>query len=232
MRLTLLESDRSVLRSAECVALSLAAHAGLAWLAVAATAGGRQLPSDEREARVFFLLPPDRVDARQRQTDIMELGRLGSDLQDGARLTGPGPGFATRVTGARRRGPRSGARGALPFGPTPFVPDTAFSVLDVDEIVERYENSAAPVYPRDLLAVGVEGAVSTAYVVDTLGQVDTATIQVLQSDDPRFTASVRTALGGMRFRPARRGGRVVRQLVEQTFRFQITRAPRRAEQSS
>jgi hypothetical protein len=58
-------------------------------------------------------------------------------------------------------------------------------------------------------------------VVDTAGTVDTATIRVLASDDPGFTESVRTALGGMRFRPALRRGAAVRQLVEQRFRFRI-----------
>jgi hypothetical protein len=51
--------------------------------------------------------------------------------------------------------------------------------------------------------------------------VDTTTIQVTRSDDPRFTESVLTALGGMRFRPAKRGGKTVRQLVQQQFRFRI-----------
>jgi Gram-negative bacterial TonB protein C-terminal len=221
MRLTLLESDRSFLRSAECALVSVLAHVGVVWLAVLTTEGGLLLPTDEREARVFFLLPPDRVDSRRRQTEIIQWGRLGADLENGARLTGPGEGLHFQTYGARRRGPRSGARRELPFGPTPFVPDTAFSVLDVDETVERSDGSAAPVYPRDLLAIGAEGEVNTMYVVDTTGRVDTTTIQVLESDDPRFTESVRTALGGMRFRPARRGGKPVRQLVEQWFRFRI-----------
>src|SRR6185437_16623424 len=54
MHLTLIESDRSFLRSAECAFLSIVAHAGLAWFAAGVTAGGRQLPTDERDARVFF----------------------------------------------------------------------------------------------------------------------------------------------------------------------------------
>jgi len=60
--------------------------------------------------------------------------------------------------------------------------------------------------------------------VDTIGRVDTTTIQVIQSDDPRFSESVRTALGEMQFRPATRGGRPVRQLVEQRFNFRIAPA--------
>jgi TonB-like protein len=56
--------------------------------------------------------------------------------------------------------------------------------------------------------------------------VDPASVQVLESDEPRFSESVRTALGEMRFRPASRGGRAVRQLVEQRFNFRIAPAAR------
>jgi hypothetical protein len=157
MRPTLLASDRSFFRSAECAFASLLAHAGLVWFAAGVTEGGRQIPTDEREARVFFLLPPDRVDVRPHQTDLIQWGKLGGDLEDGEHLTRPGEGRRIRepAYGARRWGERSGARGELPFGPTSaYVPDTVFSVLEVDEMVERHEESAAPAYPRDLLAVG------------------------------------------------------------------------------
>lgn len=224
MRLTLLESDRSFFQVAECAVASILAHAVVVCLAVGVTDGGSRLPTDEREARVFFLLPPDRVDARVRQTDIIQWGRLGSDLEDGRHLAMPGDGSGMRpeAYGARKGGRRSGAKPALPFGPVEaLVPDTAFSIIDVDEMVQRYDRSAAPVYPRDLLALGTEGEVHTIYVVDTTGFADTASLRVVRSDDPRFTASVRDALGRMRFRPAKRGGKPVRQLVEQHFRFQI-----------
>jgi TonB family protein len=227
MRLTLLESHRSFLQAAECAFASVAAHAGVALVAVAITTGGPQLPDDEREARVFFLLPPDRVDVRARQTDILQWGRPGGDLQDG-KLLRASEGTQVRVEafGARARGERSGARGELPFGPVPYlVPDTVFSVLEVDKMVERYDGSAAPAYPPDLLAMGTEGSVLTQYVVDTTGRVDTTTIEVMSSDDQRFTASVRAALAGMRFRPARHAGQPVRQLVEQQFRFRIQPPP-------
>lgn len=221
---TLLESNRSFIRSAEGAFASILAHALLIWGVVGLTSGGARIPSDEREARVFFLLPPDRVDVRLHQSERIQWGRLGADLDDGRHLTRPGEGRRIQVQayGARAWGERSGARGRLPFGPVPdLVPDTAFSVLEVDEMVERYEGSAAPVYPSDLLALGAEGDVRATYVVDTTGRVDTTTIRVIESDDPRFTESVRTALGGMRFRPARRGPAAVRQLVEQRFRFRI-----------
>ena len=63
-------------------------------------------------------------------------------------------------------------------------------------------------------------------------QVDTITIRVLQSDDPRFTQSVREALALSRFRPAKRAGKTVRQLVEQKFRFKIVPPEEFAKQVS
>ena len=235
MQLTLLESHRSFFQSAECALVSLLAHAGVVWLAVSATSGGTQLPKDEREARVFFLLPPDRVDVRSRQMTRFQWGLLGQDLEDGRLQVGPGESrpFETPAHGVRGPRHRAGARGQLPFGPEPrFVPDSVYSVLQVDAIVERYANSAAPIYPPDLLKIGTEGQVQATYVVDTLGMVDTTSIAIQLSDDPRFTASVRDALGLMRFRPAQRGGKKVRQLVEQTFRFQILSPAQMAKQLS
>lgn len=227
MRPTLLKSGRNLFQSTECACVSVMAHLLIVWSAVSLTHGGRQIPADEREARVFFLLPPDRVDVRSRQSEILQYGKLGGDLEDGKYLLEADGGWLSLkpAHGSRGKRNRSGARGQLPIGPpSPYIPDTAFSVLEVDRIVERYETSAAPLYPRDLMAIGAEGLVQAIYVVDTVGKVDTTTIKVVHSDDPRFTASVRTALGQMRFRPALRAGKTVRQLVEQKFRFKIVPA--------
>ncbi len=235
MHLTLLESGRSFLQTAECAALSIVAHAAVTWFAVSATDQGFKLPADEREARVLFLLPPDRVVQPERQIEVFQLGKLGSDLENGKFLMSLDQGWVKRKLAHGARGDRngSGARGKLPFGPMPaFVPDSVFSVLQVDEMVQRYPSSAAPIYPKELLAIGAEGLVQATYVVDTVGQVDTTTIKVMYSDDPRFTTSVRTALGLARFRPAKRSGKYVRQLVEQKFRFKIAPADRFADRVS
>ena len=235
MRPTLVQSGRSFFQSAECTFASALAHLVVVWLAVGLTSGGRQMPVDEREARVFFLLPPDRVDVRERQSEILQWGRLGGDLENGKILSDLQGGWARGelARGTRGKRNRSGARGQLPFGPAaPFVPDTAFSVLEVEEMVERYENSAAPIYPHDLMATGTQGMVQATYVVDTMGTVDTTTVRVMYSDDPRFTQSVRNALGLMRFRPAKRAGKTVRQAVEQKFRFKIVPASQLADQLS
>lgn len=224
MRLTLLESDRRFIQTAECAAISLFAHGALVWAALAATEGGRQLPLDAREARVFFLLPPDRVDVRSRQMDLDQWGKLGADLENGRRTMTNSPGLFVRRPALGRRGvaDKTGARGQLPFGIDFGRPDTVFSVLEVDSTVERFEGSAAPAYPPELLAKGAEGTVYVQFVVDTTGLVDTTSVRILSSPDPQFEQSVRLALRDMQFRPAKRSGHKVRQLVEQHFRFTIT----------
>jgi hypothetical protein len=235
MHLTLPESGRSFFQTTECVLVSILTHVGLVWCALSLTEGGRRLPADEREARVFFLLPPDRVDVRDRQSEILQWGKLGGDIEDGKHLLKPDGGWRSLAPAQGKRGERdrTGARGQLPFGPmSRYLPDTAFSVLEVDEIVERVESSAAPVYPPDLLAIGAQGLVRATYVVDTTGLVDTTTVKVILSNDPRFTASVIVALGQMRFRPARRAGKTVRQLVEQKFSFKIVTPAEMAKQIS
>jgi TonB family protein len=223
MRLTLVESDRRFIQTAECAALSIVAHGALIWGAITLTQGGTVLPQTAREARVFFLLPPDRVDARSRQMEVPQWGKLGSDIEDGRNFSKQAEGWLLRQEALNRRGKedKSGAQGQLPMGVQNALPDTVFSVLQVDSTVERFPWSAAPTYPPNLLANGTEGTVYAQFVVDTTGAVDTTSIRVLTSPHPEFEASVRTALAHMRFRPAKRGAYRVRQLVEQHFRFSI-----------
>jgi TonB family protein len=233
MRLTLLESDRSFFRAAEYATVSIVAHVGVVWLVLTTSTGAFRLPTNEREARVLFLLPPDRVDAPERQAEIVLPGRPGSGLDEAGHLPAEGEGLRLEAAAShsRRRGERSGARSDQPFGPAPFLSlDSVYSALQVDQMVERYDNSAVPVYPPELSARGTEGQVEATYVVDTMGRVDTTTIQVMQSDDPRFTESVRTALGGALFRPAKRSGKTGRQRVQQRFRFKLTQVSGAADQ--
>jgi len=222
MQLTLIESDRSFLRSAECVALSIVAHGALVWAILGAPGTRFVLPTTERDARLMLLLPPDRVPASERTAELPRPGQLGSGYDEGHALE-PGEGFRVQPAIARDRnkGERSGTRQDLPLKSTTFVPDSVYSVLQVDQMVERFESSAAPVYPAELMRRGVQGQVDATYVVDTTGRVDPGTFQVLASADSLFTASVRTALADTRFRPARRGGKAVRQLVAQRFSFKI-----------
>jgi TonB family protein len=223
MRLHLIESDQRI-QTAECAFASLLFHASLAWLAVGVIAGAQVIAGNERLAVPFALLPPDRHEAPPAgRTASFSLGQAGGYFADGAVLDGPGSGTRTggRPYGRQRPGERSSALGLAPFGQAARPADSVFTMLEVERMVERYEGSAAPVYPPRLSALGKEGRVHATFVVDTTGRVDMTSVQVLASADPEFSESVRTALGEMRFRPAARGGRAVRQLVEQWFNFRI-----------
>lgn len=227
MRLHLIESEHEraePVEAAECAFASLVLHASLVWLAVGLIAGSTGLLTDGRATRPLFLIPPDRQAAPPAgQTESFQPGQAGGFFADGPELVGAGTGsrLGGRPYGRQRAGERSSAIGLVPFGQTARPTDSVFTELEVDRMVERYESSAAPIYPPKLSAMGKEGRVQATFVVDTTGAIDMSSVHVLESNDPEFTASVRTALGGMRFRPATRGGRAVRQLVEQRFNFRL-----------
>ncbi|MCC6771554.1 MAG: TonB family protein [Gemmatimonadaceae bacterium] len=89
------------------------------------------------------------------------------------------------------------------------------------EVVPR--GGVTPQYPTQLANAGIEGTVVAQFVVDTVGRVEPSTIQLSAGSHPLFGQSVREALGRMRFSPAELGGRRVRQLVQQSFAFALTR---------
>jgi TonB family protein len=224
MRLHLIESDQRSLETAECAFASFLLHASLIWFGVGVIAGAQALSRDERLTVPLAFLPPDsRELPPPGQTEVFQLGQAGGLFADGALLDAAGTGTRTggRPYGRQRPGEHSSALGLVPFGPPARLGDSVFTMLQVDRMVERYEGTAAPVYPPRLGALGKEGRVDATFVVDAAGLVEMSSVQVLASDDPEFSESVRTALGEMRFRPATRAGRPVRQLVAQRFNFRI-----------
>jgi periplasmic protein TonB len=93
-----------------------------------------------------------------------------------------------------------------------------FSTIEVDELPEPVEGFQ-PRYPDELRRAGVSGLVQVQYVVGSDGRVDEQSIRVLASSHPAFLLAALQALRGSRFKPARRGGRPVAVLVQQTIRF-------------
>ena len=93
----------------------------------------------------------------------------------------------------------------------------------VEQPVVAIPGTAMPRYPSMLQSAGLEGDVRAQFVVDTLGRVEQRSFRALESSHDLFAAAVREALSRARFKPAEAGGRKVRQLVEQTFTFRITR---------
>jgi len=226
MHLILTESDRPLLHASEYATLSIVAHAVVMWFVLTPTPNPFRLPTEERDVRAMFLLPPDPVNAANREADIPLPAKPGSGFDEASQLPSAreGPGTVTTVDSARNQGDRSGLLADGPLAPPPFLVQKVYSAVQVDEEVERYPYSAVPEYPPELSARGVEGRVDAIYVVDTRGRVDTSTIKVTQSDDPRFTESVRYALAQAMFRPAKRAGQSVPQLVQQRFSFRLAQS--------
>lgn len=174
---------------------------------------------DPIEQLVVFLVPP------REETGAGGGGVVAqwSDRQGSEGITAPAP--------AATESPVAPVAGE-PGDPSPLdsvIPgrllatETALSEVEVDSMVERDPNSAAPRYPEALLAKNIEGSTFVHYVVDTLGRVDTTTIRVIRTTAPDFAVSVRAALAEMRFRPAIQASRKVRQWVEQNFAFRIVK---------
>jgi protein TonB len=93
-----------------------------------------------------------------------------------------------------------------------------FSATEVDELPELTGELHLP-YPDEMRRAGVSGLVVVQYVVGSDGRVDRRTVRVLASSHHAFVLAALQALRDGRFRPARRGGRPVAVLVQQTIRF-------------
>lgn len=106
-------------------------------------------------------------------------------------------------------------------GDGPVVGDRPWAAWQVEQPAMALPGSPTPRYPDLLRAAGVEGEAVMAFVVDTTGRVDPASITVLRTTHELFAAAVRQALPTMRFVPAEVDGRKVRQLVQQPFVFAV-----------
>lgn len=181
-------------------------------------------PPESFITRALFLPPPDRRPAALPGAERLSWVGIGV-ATDFLAADGAQPATLRGAGGTDRFGGRSAvaeeASVELTGGALVIGNDTAFSVLEVDETVTRFADSEAPLYPSDLLAQHVEGAVFVRFIVDATGAVDPRTAVVLRSTHPQFTHSVLTSLARTRFTPATIDRRPVSQLVDQEFSFRI-----------
>ncbi|MGE3525123.1 MAG: energy transducer TonB [Gemmatimonadales bacterium] len=114
--------------------------------------------------------------------------------------------------------PIDGGSGALAGQPDSVLP----GILTEDPGTEPPVLVAEfrPEYPGLLRRAGVPGHVQVEYVVGISGEVEAGSARILASSDTLFSQAVLRGLRMARFRPARRGGRAVRVLVRQAFRFE------------
>lgn len=103
------------------------------------------------------------------------------------------------------------------------VADAVLTEMAVDHPVEMLPGQRPPQYPTALERAGIAGAVAVQFVVDTAGRVERGSVRVLHATHSDFAVAVEGRLATLRFVPARARGRLVRQLVEQRFQFEVVR---------
>ena len=111
---------------------------------------------------------------------------------------------------------------------TPGAPETAptngvYMSVSVDRTVVPHADNPAPDYPPMLRAASVEGVVVVRFVVDSLGRVEPASIEIVDATHAGFADAVRRWLLRTRYTAAELAGHPVRQLVEQRVGFVLTR---------
>ena len=93
----------------------------------------------------------------------------------------------------------------------------------VDRVVVPLRGNPSPAYPVRLSSAGVEGHVTVGFVVDTIGRVEAASVEILEASHALFGEAVRQWLKLTRYEPALANGRAVRQLVRQRVGFTLAR---------
>jgi TonB family protein len=115
------------------------------------------------------------------------------------------------------------------------VSDTSHNAMRGPYLRKDVEKPAAlkpgighpPRYPDTMRDAKRDGVVRVRFVVDRRGVPQLSTFQVTESDDSSFSVSVKRAVSDWRFRPARRKGTRVSQVVELGFYFGLADLPSR-----
>ncbi len=221
----LLESNARGFQFSQGALVSLVAHSLLISASILATREGPKAAIEEAQEKVTFLIPLNHTTSPPPREESVRFMREGEKAGSG--------GFEEKIIdkAATREAPVLG-KGKEEGRPEEFsepeVPnavfDTIATAVDVDSMVTRFADSAAPMYPPKLLELKIEGGAYVQFVVDTLGMADTLSFRVISATHPEFAQSVRDALPGMRFHPAILRSKKVPQLVEQPFMFKIVPA--------
>lgn len=228
----LLESNPRGFQFRQGAFVSLVAHSVLIAASVVATRGGPAEAIEEAEQHITFLIPVNRTTSPPPRQESVQYVREGDKAGTGGIVDKILDKAATREAqvigaGAQEGKPEEVAEALLPN----TMYDTVATAVEVDSMVTRYSDSAAPLYPPKLLEMKIEGGAYVQFVVDTTGMADTASFRVISATHPEFAQSVREALPAMRFHPAILASKKVRQLVEQPFMFKIV-APAAATQTT
>ena len=218
----LLESNTRRFQFSQGAVVSLVAHSLLISASIFATRDGPAAAVEDATEKVTFLVPLNHTTSPPPREESVQFLREGQKAGDGGFERKVIDKESTRQAPVVGKGEEEGKpeETSLPEVPN-AVFDTIATAVDVDSMVTRFPDSAAPMYPRKLLEMKIEGGAYVQFVVDTLGLADTLSFRVISATHPEFAQSVREALPGMRFHPAILKSRKVPQLVEQPFMFKI-----------
>ena len=203
--------------------------ASIAFHAVAVGVAGITLPTyvseQVTEGIVFFApLPVRRAEPAVERIAYLEVPG-GGDIEASAGVPAAaldGPLSREGQGGTQAADDGVGTAGVAALAELPQVNlDSVYFPDEVDNPAAYDPRSAAPAYPDSLQRLGIEGSVTAQFVVDTTGRAADSSFVIIDATHPRFAQSVREALPRMLFRPAELTGVKIRQLVQQTFRFQI-----------
>ena len=218
----LLESNTRGFQFRQGALVSVVAHSLLISASVFATREGPAVAMEEAQERVTFLIPLNHTTSpppREESVQFVREGEKAGNRGFEEKIVDNAATREAQVVGAGKEEgkPQEVADASVPNA----VYDTIATAVDVDSMVTRFADSAAPMYPPKLLEMKVEGGAYVQFVVDTLGLADTLSFRVISATHPEFAQSVRDALPGMRFHPAILRSKKVPQLVEQPFMFKI-----------
>ncbi|MEO6446444.1 MAG: energy transducer TonB [Gemmatimonadaceae bacterium] len=215
-------SRASILIVAEGYAISLVAHVLIIVGTLYAARGVASREIADSFSPVAFFYPKDQLKGMRPKQE--RISYMSVEAQGGGGSAAPEPKVPVQQPQPSETGvglEEMSSQLSQDNAPSETPGDSVMTVLQVDTAVARYDDSAAPPYPRAMLEKHIEGTVAIQYIVDTTGFADTTSIVVLAASHPDFASSVRKTLPLMRFRPAVMNARKVRQLVQQMFSFRI-----------
>ena len=227
----LIESKPKKLKSSKQVAMSAVMHVALGYLAIIATANAaEQIKAINADTTMVFLKPPEPPPPPPPETPPPEAIVTANPPPLGFQTVMPPTEIPKDIPPVNLnerfnaadfsgKGVEGGIAAGIAGGTGPVTGET-FLQEQVDDPVQPI-NIPKPRYPPVLQQAGVSGFVDAQYVVDTLGHAEPNSWKVLKSSNAQFEAPAREAILKGVFKPARIKGAAVRQLVQQSIKFNI-----------